>query len=285
VSILSYVPASSIPQLYNTNHFFRVHVDIYKKQLFKVRLSRYPPQFLAAYVSIQSVDLGLIHTLPNAWDVLYVLEHKADVCLAVERILPGIGGDRFYRAFLRQWESRQGMFFNKEEWAEALVERCHIYEDCLRWEICDIIHLQMVYRNILSLLPWHDILEPCLQGCTCRVHGVCVSDMRVHWNYKTDLYRNMVDQIIGCGPEFILSLLSSSEAVHVLRQCMQVMKERGARYCCFDDVMAKLLRRWDGGENVATRWQEEDSYFEVCASGRYFTEGDVRVIPFKQRYS
>jgi hypothetical protein len=274
VSILSYAPASSIPHLYHTNTFFQIHIDIYKKQLFKIRLTRYPPQFLTAYTSIHGTDFDSIHTLPNSWDVLSTFENKADICLSVQKVLPGIGGYRFYRAFLRQWESRQGMFFNKDEWAEALVERCHVYEDCSRSEICDIIHLQMVYRNILSLLPWHSVLEPC--------HG---GDMRIHWSYKTDLYRNMVDQIIGCGPEFIISLLSSADTtIPLLRQCMQVLKERGCRYCCFDDVMSQLLRRWDGGETIPTRWQEEESYFQVCASGRYFTETDVRVIPFKQRY-
>jgi len=197
------------------------------------------------------------------------------------------------------------MFFTKTQWTEGFWERCHVYEDCSRSEICDIIHLQMVYRNILSLLPWHVVLEPphsihggsstsATQGCTCMsdgdctcgMHRVCISDMRIHWSYKTDLYRNIIDQIIGCGPEFILLLLSSSHetVIPILRQCMQMLKDKGGRYCCFDDVMAKLLRRWDGGEGIATKWQEEESYFDVCASGRYFAEGDVRVVPFKQRY-
>lgn len=307
VSILAYAPASSIPHLYTTNHFFRTHIDIYKKQLFKIRLTKYPTQFLTAYTSIHGTDFDTLHTLSNAWDALSVFEIRADVCLSVERVLPGIGGYRFYRAFLRQWESRQGMFFNKDDWAEALVERCHVYEDCSRSEICDIIHLQMVYRNILSFLPWHAILEPCHSTyqvggrrendamvctcmndgmCTCGIHGVYVSDMRIHWSYKTELYRNIIDQTIGCGPEFIILLLSSptETVIAVLRQCMQVLKDKGGRYCCFDDVMAKLLRRWDRGEGIVTRWQEEESYFEVCASGRYFTEGEVRVVPFKQRY-
>jgi hypothetical protein len=224
--------------------------------------------------------------------------------MQVEKILPGIGGDRFSRAFLRQWESRQGMFFTKREWTEGLLERCHVYEECSRSEICDIIHLQMVYRNILSLLPWH-IVDPsftiysqklrgnpeaceCMNDgeCTCSEDGtrICVSDVRIHWSYKPDLYRNVIDQIIGCGPQFILSLLNlpTDTVIPVLRQCMQLLKEREGKYCCFDDVMAQLLRRWDGGA-MAMRWQEEECYFEVCASGRYFTEGDTRTATLKNR--
>lgn len=170
------------------------------------------------------------------------------------------------------------MFFPKEQWQEALLDRFHIYEDCTRSEICDIVHLQMLYRNLLSLaLPWHTILP---NDRTC--------DIRIHWSLKTDGFRNIIDQIIGCGPEFILHLLSLpfGDVVEVLRRCVDMFEGdvRQLRFCCFDDVMAKLLTRLDGGSQAATRWQEEESYFEVCAATNWFCEGDVRIIPFRNRF-
>ena len=171
------------------------------------------------------------------------------------------------------------MFFPKEQWQEALLDRFHIYEDCTRSEICDIVHLQMLYRNILSLaLPWHAIFP-----------NDITSDIRIHWSLKSEGFRNIIDQIIGCGPEFIIHLLSLPQdvVVNVLCGCVGMFEKADARQlrlCCFDDVMAKLLTRLDGGSHAATRWQEEESYFDVCAATNWFCEGDVRVIPFRNRF-
>jgi hypothetical protein len=169
------------------------------------------------------------------------------------------------------------MFFPREQWDEALLDRFHIYEDCSRSEICDIIHLQMLYRNILARLPWAEILP-----------ADATTDIRIHWCLKSDMYRNIVDHIVGCGPKFIFSLVSLSPdiVVQFLRQCIarfESVDARQVRYCCFDDVMAKLLTRLDGGSQVATRWQEEESYFDVCAGASWFCEGDLRVLPFRNR--
>jgi hypothetical protein len=184
---------------------------------------------------------------------------------------------RFYRAFLRQWEGRTGMFFPKEEWQEALLDRFHIYEDCSRIDICDMIQLQIFYRNLLARLPWTEIL-PLDLSC----------DLRVHWCLKSDAYRNLVDQIIGCGPLFILNLLSlpSEMSIPILRQCLSIFEsgERQLRYSCFDDVMAKLLTRLDGGSQAAGRWEEEESYFDICAtSTNWFCEPNIRSSPIRYR--
>ena len=281
VSILSQTSADSIPSLYETNHFFHIHIQIYKRQLIKIRCSRYPQQILSAYSSIHAIDFDTIHFTPTAWSTLSKFEQKANTCLALETflppnlILPGMPLGRFYRAFLRQWESRATMFFPREQWDEALLDRFHIYEDCSRSEICDIVHIQMLYRNVLARLPWSEIIP-----------GDITTDIRIHWCLKSDMYRNVVDQIIGCGPEFIISLLSLSPdyVVHFLRQCITRFESVDAgqvKYCCFDDVMAKLLTRLDGGSQVATRWQEEESYFDVCAATSWFCEGNLRVLPFR----
>lgn len=169
------------------------------------------------------------------------------------------------------------MFFPKEQWQEALLDRFHIYEDCSRSEICDIVHLQMLYRNVLAFLPWDKVL---LNDATL--------DSRIQWAGKSDMYRHLVDQIIGCGPDFILSLLALSEdqVVHILQKCIalfEAVDQRQVRYCCFDDVMSKLLTRFDGG-GIASRWQEEESYYDVCTASNYFAEGNVRVIPFRNRF-
>jgi hypothetical protein len=280
VAILSHTPASSIPQLYQTNHFFKLHIDIYKRQVIKVRYSRYPSFFLSAYSTIHSTDFAQLHTLPNAWSILSKFEQKADTAISLQTLLfssPRLSptlAQRFYKVFLFQWESRQNMFFPKEQWQEALLDRFHIYEDCSLSEICDIIHLQMIYRNLLSTLPWPIILPS-------ESHNP-----RIHWSFKSEMYRNLVDQIIGCGPEFILYLLSQSTDVVVilLRNCISESKrEKNIRYTCFDDVMAKLLTRLDGGNQLATRWQEEQSYFDICASTNWFCDGDLRISPFNNR--
>jgi hypothetical protein len=285
VSILSHTPADSIPSLRKTNNFFQLHVDIYQQQLFKIRCRRYPAEILSAYSTIHNIDFDTIQNTPKAWETLSKFEQKANICLSLENLLSQIlrvrddsVSRRFYRAFLRQWESRRTMFFPKEQWQEALLDRFHIYEDCTRSEICDIVHLQMLYRNILSMaLPWHIILP---NDGTWNV--------RIHWSLRSDAFRNIIDQIIGCGPEFILHLLSlpHERVVEVLRVCVGlfVRDARQLRFCCFDDVMAKLLTRLDGGSHAATRWQEEESYFEVCAATNWFCEGDVRVIPFRNRF-
>jgi hypothetical protein len=62
----------------------------------------------------------------------------------------------------------------------------------------------------------------------------------------------------------------------------QSVDERTVRFCCFDDVMAKLLTRFDGG-GLASRWQEEEAYFDVCASNPLFSEGNVRSRTSRQR--
>lgn len=170
------------------------------------------------------------------------------------------------------------MFFPKEQWQEALLDRLHIYEDCSRSEICDMIHLQMLYRNVLSRLPWSEILPDDI-----------TSDIRIHWALKSDQYRNIIDQIIGCGPEVILSLISLSKEVVIpllkhLISLFESADSRQLRLCCFDDVMAKLLTRLDGGSQAATCWQEEESYFDVCANTNWFCEVDVRVVPFNNRF-
>jgi len=168
------------------------------------------------------------------------------------------------------------MFFPKEQWQEALLDRFHIYEDCARSEICDIVHLQMLYRNILGVLPWKRILPDDL-----------TLDSRIPWTGKSDMYRHIIDQIIGCGPVIILHLIGLSEdlIVQFLEQCVALSNksdERQTRYCCFDDVMSKLLTRFDGG-GVATRWQEEETYFDICSATAYFSEGNVRSAPSRHR--
>jgi hypothetical protein len=236
---------------------------------------------LAAYANLYAIDFDTIYATPNAWKTLSTFEQKADVCLTLQDILACKGsGDvarRFYRAFLRQWESRRNMFFPKEQWQDALIDRFHIYEDCSRSEICDIVQLQMLYRNTLCRLPWSQILP-----------GDVSYDIRIHWSFKSETYRNIVDQIIGCGPEFIVSILSlpPDATIKLLGKYITLLPsmERGQlRFCCFDDVMAKLLTRLDGGSQAATQWQEEESYFDVCAATNWFQEGDVRVIPIRNR--
>ena len=282
VTVLSHTPADSIPQLYRTNHFFQLHIQIYQRQLLKIRISRYPPEILSAYTSIHSIDLPSLHSSPNVWSILSKFEEKANTCLSFQhhflpRSLPPPTLTRYYIAFLRQWESRQNMFFPKEQWQEALLDRFHIYEDCTRSEICDLVHLQMFYRNLLGRLPWSEVLT-----------NDTMLDPRIQWAAKSDLYRHIIDQLIGCGPVVILHLLSSPHETLIpfLRECVAMFEsadERQVRFCCFDDVMAKLLTRFDGGE-VATRWQEEESYFDICASTAYFSEGNVRTRPFRHRF-
>jgi hypothetical protein len=281
VSILSHTPAESIPQIRQTDHFFRLHIDIYQRQLFIIRTKRFPREMLAAYTNMYAIDFTTIYTSPTAWQILQKFEEKAHVCLSLQELLAcQCSGDvarRFYRAFLRQWESRRNMFFPKEQWQDALIDRFHIYEDCARSEICDIVHLQMLYRNVLARLPWREILPGDLSG-----------DGRVHWSFKSESYRNVVDQVIGCGPEFIVYILSLPQdvAAALLGKYLVLLRSVDStqlRFCCFDDVMAKLLTRLDGGSQAATRWQEEESYFDICAATNWFQEGDVRVLPVRNR--
>lgn len=165
------------------------------------------------------------------------------------------------------------MFFPREQWQEALLDRFHIYQDCARSEICDIVHLQMLYRNLLGQrLPWTNILPA----------GDLSFDRRVPWAFKSDFYRNLVDQIIACGPEFVLKLLSAEDET-ALARCVELLRTKDVRFSCFDDVMAKLLTRLDGGSQAATVWQEEESYFDICASTIWFCETDVRLIPLGSR--
>lgn len=256
------------------------------------------------------------------WTALATLEHKANTCLQIQSLFPAIppdlGSYRFYRAFLRQWSSRHGMFFTKTQWTEGFWERCHVYEGCCRADLCDIIQLQMVYRNVLGGFPWGDVdsawsgvnanqseqsVEGSAEGCKSIIHEeigdrtrlasnnspyphphhpLPVSSPLLPWTHKPDLYRTIIDQIIDCGPPFILSLLSlpPETVISILRQGLRLLKERDdVRYCCFDDVMALLLRRWDGGQGGGqaeggVRWQEEPCYFQVCGLGRFFCEGD-----------
>jgi len=270
VSVLSHTPADSILALDSTNQFFHIHIQIYKRQLIKIRCQEYPPELLAEYCTIHHADL-------SSWLQLAKFEKIADTGLKLANLF-GVSGTRFYRAFLRHRESRKSMFYPREQWPEALLDRFHIYKDCTRSEICDIIHLQMLYRNLLALLPWTDVLPA----------GDLSFDRRVQWAFKSDYYRNVVDQIISCGPEFVLKLLSSSE--DVLARCVEVLETnvtsmctKDVRYSCFDDVMAKLLTRLDGGSQVATVWQEEESYFDICASTNWFSETDVRLVPLGNR--
>jgi len=136
----------------------------------------------------------------------------------------------------------------------------------------------MLYRNLLAQLQWTSVLPA----------GDLSFDRRVHWAFKSHYYRNLVDQIIACGPEFVLKLLSSEE--DVLARCVEFLRTKvvsmctkDVRYSCFDDVMANLLTRLDGGSQVATVWQEEDSYFQICASTNWFCETDVRLLPLANR--
>ena len=285
VAILSHTQAHSLPLLHQTNHFFHLHIDIYKRQLINIRTRRYPPEILSAYSQIHNIDFNTLYTSPDAWHSLSKFEKKANLALSLETLASplvkfkkGEQSLRFYRAFLRQWESRRNMFFPKEQWAEALLDRFHIYEDCSRSEICDIVHLQMLYRTLLSRLSWDQIIP-----------SDTTIDPRVHWWLKSDLYRNLVDQIIGCGPEFIFTLLSfpTDLVVPHLQKCVILLGNadaRTGRFCCFDDVMAKLLTRVDGGTHAASRWQEEESYFDICASTNWFCEGDKRTVPFRFRF-
>lgn len=283
VSVLSHTPADSLPLLYQTNHFFRLHIDVYRHQLIAIRTRRYPHEIVSAYTSIHSINFDSLHTSPQAWQSLSKFEHKADLALRLESLLSplkfqrGQPSHRFYRAFLRQWESRRTMFFPKEQWAEALLDRFHIYEDCSRSEICDIVHLQMLYRTLLARLPWNAVIP-----------NDSTTDSRTHWWVKSDLYRSLVDQIIGCGPEFILILLTlpTDAQTALLQRCLalfEAVEPRQVRHCCFDDVMSKLLTRLDGGTHAASRWQEEESYFDVCAATNWFNEGDTRTTPIRYR--
>jgi len=284
VAILSHTPSESIPFLAQTNHFFKLHIDIYQHQLFTIRTRRYPREMLTAYHNMHAIDFDTLYRVPDAWAVLAKFEQKADTCCLLEHLLTPLLGEkdddvsrRFYRSFFRQWESRRNMFFPRSQWHEALLDRFHIYEDCTRSEICDIVHLQMLYRHVLARLPWSHILL-----------GDESYDFRVHWSNKSDEYRNLVDQIIGCGPEFIVYILSlpGECVVQLLRKYVSLMKSVDApqlRFCCFDDVMAKLLTRLDGGSQAATIWQEEESYFSVCATTNWFREGDIRTAPFLLR--
>lgn len=301
VSILSETSADSIPSLFQTNHFFQLHIEIYKRQIIKIRTQKYPKQILEEYSTIHDVEFEVIYASQEAWTVLSKFERKANICLFLQQLLQQylstssttspssfkfnkFTSSRFYRAFLRHWESRRTWFFVKQSWDEALLDRFHIYENSTRSEICDIIHLQMLYRTILSHLPWSSVLPA----------EDMSYDGRVHWCLKSDAYRNIIDQIIGCGPEFMLMLLSlpSETVVMVLKGCIEkfeMVEPRSVKYSCFDDVMAKLLTRLDGaGQEGATMWQEEESYFDICAvtggSGNWFCESDKRVLPFKNRF-
>jgi hypothetical protein len=49
------------------------------------------------------------------------------------------------------------------------------------------------------------------------------------------------------------------------------------RYSCFDEVMAKLLFRLDGGQAI-TNWQDDPRYYEICASKNWFCEGNVKQL-------
>jgi hypothetical protein len=275
VSILSHTPASCLPQLYSTDKFFRTHIDIYHHQLIHLRLSQYPSPLISAYSTIHTVDFSTLHLFPlsEQWSTLSKFEDIANVCLSVRGLLHhSFPVDRFYIAFLRQWQSRRTMFFTRSEWQEALLERFHIYGDCSRPEICDIVHLQMLYRNLLTVFPWGEVLS--------------VKDVaRQHWSLHSDLYRGIVDQIIACGVDFILHLLrlpteQLTQTLRLLFQLWAAIPTCKRKFNCFDHVMAKLLTRFDGDNELAMGWQEEDRYFDVCASTRYFCEGDQRGLSF-----
>lgn len=266
VSVLSHTPADSILALDSTNQFFHIHIQIYKRQLIKLRCQEYPHELLAEYCVVHHADL-------SSWLQLAKFEEIGDTCMTLGNLF-GVSGTRFFRAFLRHRESRKSMFFPREQWPEALLDRFHIYKDCSRSEICDIIHLQMLYRNLVAQLSWISVLPA----------GDVSFDRRVPWAFKSDYYRSLVDQIIACGPEFVLKLLSSeadvlARCIDVLRTKVESLCTKDVRYSCFDDVMAKLLTRLDGGNQVATIWQEEQSYFEICASTNWFCETDVRLVP------
>jgi hypothetical protein len=262
VSVVSHMPADSIPALHSTNHFFHTHIQIYKRQLIQTRCQEYPVDLLAEYSAIHLADF-------DSWHQLAKFEKAAETCLTLGSLF-GVDGPRFYRAFFRHWESRKSMFFPREQWQEGLLDRLHIYEHCSRSEICDIVHLQMLYRNLLAQLPWSGTL----------LAGDPSFDRRVHWSFKSDFYRNLVHQIIACGPEFILNILSSDD---VLGRCVELLRTDDTRFSCFDDVMAKLLTRLDGGSQAATVWQEEESYFDICASTNWFCETDVHLVPLGNR--
>jgi len=287
VHILSETPATSIPALLETSHFFRIHIQIYKLQLIKNHLKRHSPQFLSEYVTLHNVNFVTLHVNPMAWHILADLERKAECCLALQHLLfpaktqlSGPAEKRYFRTFLRHWESRKSVFFTRNQWDEGLLDRLHIYENASRSKICDIVHLQTLYRNLLTAqLSWSPHLLPPLNPLDV--------DTRVHWSWKSPIFRNLIDHIIGCGPELILTLLRSSEpaAAAFISQALVALECAGdaAKFSCFDDVMAKLLTRLDGGTGHASSWREEESYFDVSVVGNWFGEGDVRLTPMINR--
>jgi hypothetical protein len=286
VHVLSESPASSIPALLETNHFFNLHVQFSKRHIIKSRLARYPALLLAEYALLTNINFATLHVNPRAWHILGDLERKADCCIALQRLLfpkTSLSPDaerRFFRTFLRHWQCRKNMFFTRPQWEEGLLDRLHIYENASRSEICDIVHLQTLYRNALAeKLVWSPQLLPPLNPLD--------ADPRVHWPWKSPLFRNLVEHIIGCGPELLLSLLRSSEppTTTFLSQALVALEcaGDGAKFCCFDDVMAKLLTRLDGGTGPASSWREEESYFDICVVGNWFAEGDVRSTPMVNR--
>ena len=268
VAILSYAPADSIPALEQTNRLFKIHVDIYKRQIITIRCRRYPHELISEYATVHGIDFENLHSSRTAWQTLAQFEHKANTCLLIKSMFP-INSPRFYSAFLRQWESRQNMFFPKDVWQEALLDRLHIYEDCSRSEICDIIHLQMLYRHTLSFLPWSIILP-----------GDVSCEARIPWSLKSEAYRNIVDHIIACGPDIILEIVSLEQdsVLHIMEKFLALAAvTKQLRYSCFDEVMAKLLFRLDGGQAI-TNWQDDPRYYEICTSKSWFSEGNVKVI-------
>jgi hypothetical protein len=282
VHVVSESPASSIPALLETNHFFNLHVHVFKRQIIKSRLERYPALLLVEYALLTNVNIATLHVNPKAWHILDDIERKADCCIAVQDLLfpkTSLSPDaerRFFRTFLRQWQSRKNMFFTRQQWEEGIIDRTHIYENASRSEICDIVHLQTLYRNALAeKLVWSPQLLPPLNPLD--------ADPRVYWPWKPPLFRNLVDHIIGCGPELLLSILRSSEphTTTFLSQALVALEcdGNGAKFCCFDDVMGKLLTKLDGATGPAATWREEESYFDVCVVGNWFAEGDVRSTP------
>jgi len=287
VHILSETPATSIPALLETSHFFRIHIQIYKLQLIKNHLNRYSAQLLSEYATLNNVNFVTLHVNPMAWRILADVERKAECCLALQNLLFPVktqlsapAEKRYFRTFLRHWESRKSVFFTRNQWDEALLDRLHIYENASRSEICDVVHLQTLYRNLLTAqLSWSPHLLPPLNPLDV--------DTRIHWSWKSPIFRNLIDHIIGCGPELILTLLRSSEptATAFLSQALVALECAGdaAKFSCFDDVMAKLLTRLDGDTGPASSWREEESYFDVSVVGNWFGEGDVRLAPMVNR--
>ena len=92
VSILSQTPADAIPSLYQTNHFFQLHIDIYKYQLIKIRCRRYPPEILSAYCSVHAIDFDSIHYTTSAWQTTLEIRTKGKCMFnARELVAPQCG--------------------------------------------------------------------------------------------------------------------------------------------------------------------------------------------------